>query len=445
MKILQIVHCFPPISNAGAEKYAYFLSNELAKHHEVHVLYPVEGQPYLQIEQRQDSLLVRHELKITKPMQWSQISNYVHFENSYMNQEISKSITNLVLAIKPDVVHIQHLLYLSATVVDILAQLNIPIVLTLHDFWFMCPVVQLIRYSGEVCQGPQPDICRQCWLVKQRDSSVLHLQRHLPIIPQFILGTFANIVLNQVNGSEKFTSRKTYFQQLLLKVDRIVAPSQFLRDMYVSNGVPENKIVYSEYGYAVESMVDASKPMFAGGQIQFGYIGRIAPEKGVHVLLDAFLRFPENQAQLYIYGGYDPAVLYVSELLEKVSNRTDVHFMGHTDDLVEAYSKLNVLIFPSVWYENCPLVLAERQLTQKPVVASNLGAIPEFVRDGIDGFLFEPGDVSDLHEKLMEFVHHPGLVSTFSDNIVVQPKTMSQQAHEIETIYQEVISESEIQ
>jgi glycosyltransferase involved in cell wall biosynthesis len=441
MRILQIVHGFPPYSNAGAEKYAFYLSQELAKKHEVHILYPIGRKPYLQIQSTNDSALYRHEINISKPLQLTHIANYFTFERSYHNQEIAHATINLVETIKPDVVHIQHLLNLSASVIDRLVQLRIPVILTLHDFWFICPVVQLIRHTGEVCQAPQPDVCKQCWTSKQSRAVNRQLHRFAPSFLSAVFERAAKLAVDKANSSEKFADRQAYFKQLLSKIDLIIAPSRFLFEMFVDYGVPEGKIVHSENGYAADIVFTSvlSEKYVNHHNLTFGYLGRITREKGIRILVDAFLRLPEGQATLCIYGGYDVASPFVADILQKTQSRTDIHFMGHVDDLSKAYSAMDILIFPSIWYENCPLVLAERQLTKKPVLASNLGAIPEFVNDGYDGFLFQPGDADDLYSKMLRFVHEPELAASFSANISGSPKAMVQQAEEIEAMYSQLI------
>jgi len=125
------------------------------------------------------------------------------------------------------------------------------------------------------------------------------------------------------------------------------------------------------------------------------------------------------------------------ELLEKQKNKKNIKFMERSEDVKEPYSEIDVLV-PSVWYENCPLVLAEAQITKTPVIASNLGAIPEFVEDGRTGLLFELDDPEDLYEKIIQIIRNSKMIEKFKINIK-SPKSIAEQSRELEQIYNSLI------
>lgn len=93
-----------------------------------------------------------------------------------------------------------------------------------------------------------------------------------------------------------------------------------------------------------------------------------------------------------------------------------------------------MLIFPSIWYENCPLVIHEAFLAGIPVIASRLGSIPEFIHDGKNGLLFNPGDSADLAEKLKTIITNPGLIERLANGIK-RVKTISEDASDMEDLY----------
>jgi glycosyltransferase involved in cell wall biosynthesis len=224
-------------------------------------------------------------------------------------------------------------------------------------------------------------------------------------------------------------------KRLLLKVNRLISPSQFLKNIFIDYGVPEKKITFSENGYNYAKL-SVSEKNLNKDKIIFGYIGRVVSEKGIHTLIEAFSKVPEEKAILQIYGGYELKSYFVRKLLNKVSGRRNIKFMGEVNNINKAYKEIDVLVFPSIWYENCPLVLAERKLTNTPVIASNIGAIPDFVKNEEDGLLFEVNNHIDLYEKVMTIVRNPELIKKYSDNVNDYPKTIERQSLEIEASYE---------
>ena len=438
MKVLQVVHGFPPKQRAGTEIYTYHLSKELAKNHEVYVLYPDLGhikKPMIVSFNREN--LVLHELRYPN----SKIRRFLSmlfFETTYVNKAIEDLFRKLTTSIKPDIIHFEHLIGLSSTFIEIAKKLEIPTVLTLHDYWFMCPNIQLLKYDYTICNGPKANKCHECWIKKQ--SKVLSEALSNYHIPEYLTVKSFEIILKFFNPMEKFEKRNQYMMSILLKADKIIAPSKFLRRMFIKYGIPRNKIIYSENGYNLDIFKGFKKKEKNTNKIIFGFVGGIIKHKGVHVLVDAFINIPEDKAELRIYGSYNPNSKYIRELLSKIKEKRNIKFMGRFEDVKHPYSEIDVLVFPSIWYENCPLVLAEARATKTPVIASNLGAIPEFVKDGKTGLLFKPGDSNDLYEKIIQIIENPKLIDEFKQNIT-PPKSIKEQVKEIIKVYESVIKE----
>lgn len=424
MKILQVGSGIPPDFIGGAEIYMYNLAKELSNFHEVHILYPVytkRAKPQI-VDQVSDNLYI-HILQIPQFV----LLKSIQIKNTYLNRSIEQKFMELLIRTKPDIIHFHNLWkFRSARLVDIAHQLNIPIVMTLHDYWFLCPFSTMVNYENNVCNMPEPTECYKCWVEKlSANTSVKQLK------------PFLKFILKMLNSPEDFKKRNELLKPMLLTVDKIIAPSRFLREMFIRYDVQENKIIYSENGYNLD-VFKGFKRKKESNKIIFGFAGSIIPIKGVHILVDAFLDVPEDKAELRIYGNYNPNSKYVKELLEKTRNRKNIKFMGRYEDIRIPYSEIDVLIFPSISYENCPLVLAEARATKTPVIASNLGAIPEFVEDGKTGLLFEPNNPADLREKIMLIIENPELIEKFKANIK-PPKSMEEHAKEIECLYLSLI------
>jgi len=422
MKILHVGSGIPPDFIGGAEIYMYNLVKELSKSHEVHVIYPTYTKTIKQpqIISRMYNNFHVHTLQIPQFV----LFKAIQIKNTYINKSIEQKFMELLIHIKPDIIHFHNLWrFRSAKLIDVAHQLNIPTVLTLHDYWFLCPFSTMINYKNDICDVPEPNECYRCW-VEKLSTDILVKQ----------LRPFLKFTLKRLNSPQDFKKRNEFLKHMLLNVDKIIAPSRFLREMFIRYDVPEDKIIYSENGYNLDKFKGFKKREKDTDKIIFGFAGSVIPIKGVHLLIDAFLEVPEDKAELRIYGNYDPKSSYVRKIFSKIQKRSNIYFLGEYDDPKVPFSEIDILVFPSISYENCPLVLAEARATKTPVIASDLGAIPEFVEDRKTGLLFEPNNPKDLYEKIMMIIERSELIEEFGANIK-PPKSMKKHRREVEQIY----------
>jgi len=437
MKILQVVHGFPPKQRAGTEIYTYYLSKELAKRHEVHVLYPtVENVRKISLNSFERGNLFIHEVEIPKN-KIKIFLNLLFFENTYLNKKVEKIFIKLLKDIKPDIIHFQHLIDLSATLIDVAKEFGIPSVLTLHDYWFICPNIHLLKCDYTICKGPKPDKCRECW-VKRRvgnlSESLVKFHIH-----KYLTRKLLEFIIKAFNSRKKFEKRNEYLKSLLLKVDKIITPSRFLREMFINYGIPEDKIIYSENGYNVKLFEEFRKrEKTKNNKIVFGFVGGTAKHKGITVLLEALEKINEKEKffEIYIYGSCDPNSIHFKRL-KKLSF---VKIKGKYANVKEPFSEIDVLIFPSICYENCPLTLREAMITGTPVIASNIGGIPEIIKDGINGFLFDYNKPEKLKEKILIIATNLELLEKLRKNCKKSMvKSIDTQAKELEKLYRRLI------
>lgn len=445
MKILQVVHGFPPRDLLGSERYTYNLSKELSKHHEVFVFYPVNEpnrKNYSINKNKSDGLQT---IEINNPGKQPNYFRIIYalfnIKSLYVNKKVEEKFSHLLQTIKPDVVHFQHLTYLSTSLVALCKEKDIPIVLTLHDFWFICPQTQLLRYNEELCDGTDDCFteCVKCFIYQIKYFAQLRIQKFGTIgsnifIPiWFVLERFFKIYYRN-----SFLKRNRFLKDTLNKVDLLIAPSNFLRDKFIEYGVPMQKIILSNYGMTVKLFDDFARK--DSRCIRFGFVGGIAPHKGLHILIEAFNKIHNNNVELRIYGFSTPIFLNYYELTKSQCRNPNIKFMEKYEDAKIPFSEIDVLVFPSLWYENCPLALQEAFITKTPVIGSKVGAIPEFVEDYKTGLLFERNNPDDLYKKMKLIIDNPQIIEQLRKNI--KPvKTIEEQGAKLEKIYKNLSRE----
>ena len=139
--------------------------------------------------------------------------------------------------------------------------------------------------------------------------------------------------------------------------------------------------------------------------LEFGHLSR---DKGTNTLLEAAKRIPEAR---FVFAGFGAAEKDIAE----VPNAEYVGFLTGKD-LEMLIRRAKVSVCPSEWYENCPFSVIESQMYLTPVIGSKIGGIPELIREGETGELFEAKNVDELEQKLRKVLFTPGLAQRYSQN-----------------------------
>ena len=450
MKILHIVHGFPPHNTAGTEIYTYNLSKELLRGHEVSVFYRISELTKKEYELDCDKSSGLNIFTVNNTFRFCD-----SFEKFYRNDAITKQFIRVLDQIKPDIVHIQHLIFLSTTIIDEVKKRGIPIVYTLHDYWLICPQWHFLKKDLSVCDNNDTSGCIDCLdyqlSIKKLPKNIYLALRN--VIPDLLVYFLKNIYLNLVKASanpqemlEKIEIRRAHIKELCSKVDLFIAPSQFLRKKFMEFGVPGDKIKLIPYGIKTESFREFRRKL--SDKVRFGFIGTILPAKGLDTLIKAFNRIKDVRAELKIYGRlfpYNGFEFYPRHIKKLVKNR-NIKFMGGFDhkDIFDVFSEIDVLLFPSIWNENCPLTILEAFSTGTPVIASRIGGVPELVSDGLNGLLFNPEDDDELSKKIEYIINKPDVIDNFRYNIG-RVKNIEDNAKEMEEIYSGMMEKIAIQ
>ncbi|MBI1390184.1 MAG: glycosyltransferase [bacterium] len=239
--------------------------------------------------------------------------------------------------------------------------------------------------------------------------------------------------------THKVMKRREAALKLFHDVDLFISPSPFLRKKFIEYGMPEEKIVFSDYGIAVDGY-DAS-PRDPKRPIHFTYVGTLVEHKGLHVLIDAFNRLPHDGAILNVYGALNEFTGYVKRIQEFISH-PGIRLRGRAEnqDIPRILSESDALIVPSIWFENSPITIHEAFLSRKPVITSRFGGMADLVRDGENGLLFDVGDADQLARQLRRCVDDPSLLIQLRPD-PAEVKPMASDAEWMEAQYQRLRKE----
>ncbi len=363
-------------------------------------------------------------------------------ESEYHNAFFAERFRGRLQQIRPDVVHCYHLQGLSASVIDVCKRLEIPTLFTTTDFWSICPTNQLLMPDLSLCLGPEKksiNCLRHLVALSQGNK----MGSMLGILPDRLLSILMRCARCKIWPDKKFgpliralINRPQYLRTSLNRLDRVLVPTRFMKDMLIRFGIEPEWI--TQLGFGIDdTYISSVLPKGDGANLRLGFIGTLYHHKGAHVLLEAVRLLPRDLAlSVKIYGSLEQFPEYVKTLRSLSLNDKRVEFSGtfHYSKIGEVLGDLDVLIVPSLWYENAPLVVYTALGAKVPVVATDSGGVNEIIIPYENGLLFERGDAKGLSALIQMLCDDRGLVTRLSDN-ARKPKSISAYVNELEQIY----------
>lgn len=286
------------------------------------------------------------------------------------SERAAERVKEAIGRFRPDVIHVHNFFPLATPAVFKAArELNVPSVFTLHNFRTFCA-------NGLLLRGGKP--CELC--LDRRPSHAVKYRCY----QGSLLGSAA---LARMIGLHH---RQGTWHRL---VDRFIVLTEFAKSRYLKGGLPTDLLTVKPnflFDPVVEAAVENS---VAPARARVLFVGRLSEEKGIATLLAA----KREGFEIHVVGDGPLAPLVHAEVAK---GGVVWHGFQSQEQVYAHIRAATVLVFPSECYENFPISLLEAMAHAKPVVASRIGGLPEIVREGETGWLFEPGNGADLAAKL---------------------------------------------
>ncbi len=387
LSILFVAHNFVPHNFAGVENYTFQMAKELMRcGHRVAVLYPwlESGAQMGILADQYDGITVYRLI----------LGRMTTLQETLTNPDVEKLFSGLLQSVRFDLVHFQHThLLLPLSLVTCAKALGHPVVFTLHDFWLICLRTHLFRGVEDVCNGPESvEKCCTCLQVADLD----------PV--QF------------------FAARREQAQQVFRAATLLTAPSQFVAGLFTRFGCDANIVVSPLGVVACQARQGATAE-----PLTFGFIGTINDIKNVFGLVHAFQQTSGEQARLRIYGHGSTTHI---ELLKAFISDSRVEYCGGyaPGEVCSILSQFHVTVVPS-YIESYCITVRESLSAGVPVIASNVGGIPEIVTHLENGILFNPNQLAALTAWIQTCIDTPEMVEHLRKQI--RPvKTIAQDAEQ---------------
>jgi glycosyltransferase involved in cell wall biosynthesis len=448
LKVLLTVHQFFPRWYHGTERYTLDLATELSRAgHEIVVLTanhaPEDSTGEDIIEYDYTGIRVRaiDLIQNSRP----------EFSASYHRPDLNDLFARILLEERPDVVHCAHLLFLGVSFLDIVRYTDCPILFTMTDFFGICWTNKLLTCGGKECAGPDRND-NNCVSDVLGSLSISHpgpairfggrLVQRMPLLtplietilktPRFQKTWYASLI----DGIRK---RRGTIEKSYRSVDHFIVATAVLEKKYREYGLNDRLISRLPFGITQPTEDEVRLLRSRYGELRstdrpliVGFVGQIARHKGVDLLLRAFVNVCPANTELHVVGNLEQDPAFANEL-RRIRAHREVSFLPPfpTTEVYKILGKIDVLVLPSIWSENAPLILLNSLASRTFVAVSDVAGMTEFVRPEETGLVFAAKSIQAIEEMLIRvatlrpmlldlFDSHPGYQvspSTYADQI----------------------------
>lgn len=445
MKIVQIPFCYYPDPHGGTEVYVESLSRHLRRRG-VSVLIAAPG------ESNQSFIyedMAIKKFKVGPPKD-------LHDLYGEGNEEAAREFARILDEERPDLIHLHALTRGASLKLVREAQVRkIPVIFTYHTPTVTCQRGTLLRWGKEICDGVlRLHTCSQCTL------HGLGLDRFSSTILGSLPSAVGGLVQKMGRSGGMWTAlqmtnlmdlRHRTVSKLMDRVNHIIAPAEWVKELLIRNGVAPEKITLSRQGLCHDiPLTRHPLPLRGGGQGEGGtrelkivFMGRLDPTKGLHLLIQSIKEVPNLELTLDIYGVVqeENGTAYEKKMrfLAGDDSRIRFHTPVPAQEVVPTLRKFDLLAVPSQLLETGPMVILEAFAAGIPVIGSDLGGIRELIEDNVNGMRVASGSVKEWRQVLIMLCRDKELLTKLRQGIR-PPRQMQQVADEMEDRYRKCIA-----
>jgi glycosyltransferase involved in cell wall biosynthesis len=415
MRVLLVAHCYPPDGVAGVERYTEGLAEQLQR----------AGDQVTVLARRLDPSVWPIRVQRDRDRNGVEViwlvggtSALDHF--LLHDEPLSRLFGSVLLEVEPEVVHFNHLVRLSPRSLAVAHTMGVPVVLTLHDFFMACPLVHLQRLDGELCAGPEGGLAcaRTCFAYEGPPATA------------------------------RWGTRTAFFRKVLATADRVICPSQYVGSFFQAFspaperiGVIPNGISLSRPA-AYADTARALPPSLSG--LRLAFFGSVVPLKGVHLIIQAVRMAGLRRLHLSIVGE-SPLPDYIQRLRDEAAAVPGLSIWFHgryrPSDLPGLLRDTDCVVVPSQVPESFSITTREAMTLGIPVLASNIGALPEVIVDGHNGFVFGHNRPAQLAAILQLLYEEPALLARIRDGArATEVMTVGEHTAAVREVYRQAIA-----
>ena len=323
--------------------------------------------------------------------------------------EAKRKMKKIIENFKPDIIHLNNINFqLTPSIIEQAYKMKVPIVQTVHDYQMICPNHLLYNQNG---------ICEKCIKGSKWNCTKYNCIHNSKI--KSILGSLEAILYTKI--------LKTY-----KKVNKFICPSYFIEQKLLENKEFERKTIVMHNFIELKELINRKKENYVL------FFGRLSEEKGLDIFIETCKQLPQIKFKI---AGTGP----LEKSLQGIEN---IEYVGFKvgKELEELISKAKFSVYPSIWYENCPLSILESQSLGTPIITANYGGMKELVKNNETGILVNDINVENLQKAIKKLYFNNTLLNKMTENCIKERKNMISLQEYIKRmlkIYNDVIKEYE--
>jgi glycosyltransferase involved in cell wall biosynthesis len=359
LRVAYIVHQYFPEHVGGTEVYTHGLARRA--HEEGHDVIVLTGEecPSPHLDDFVPHQWMYEDVPVVAfPYNLSVAPDVARYE--YDNPFIAAQVRERLSAWAPDVVHVTQPMKVTGASVRACQSSGVRTVVTLSDFWFLCPRHTLLTWDERLCAGPSLQECVRC-----------------------------EMDLHGIKGRRKdrkaIQDRWSYLRDTLVASDRIVALSPFLARTFAANGIDSERLEVVRHGIEPSGL---RPPEPSSGPTRLVFVGSVVATKGIHIVIAAIRSLPSLDVRFTVHGPVRETDPYVRELISAAAGDERIVFAGAFSpaEVGDVLARADFLVLPSLCYDNEPLAVKQARHVGIPVIVSRVGSLIDMVEHDVDGW-----------------------------------------------------------
>jgi len=385
------------------------------------------------------------------------ITNPMNPSLDVSSPKIERIFRDYINRVQPDIMHVHALGGLPVSLVTLASRRGIPVFMTLHVYEILCQKIVMMNKQGKPCKGPDdfqacvscPEVgnLRKTKMVARINSAFPGLLGILVRIKHKLMGApspeaepFSGEGTAGRTDEKKVRMLEERLERMISTlnhhVEKNICVSSDVRKTFIRFGVKPERLLVQHIGSTIAER-PRSEQRALHNPLVFGNIGGVGYYKGQHILLEAVERVKRRDFKVKVFGKMDEA--YLKKIIPG-REHLPVEFMGkyEPEELPGILQQIDIMVLPSICSDTAPQTIFESFSAGIPVIGSDIGGFPDFVLDGINGYLFEPGNSGELARRMEMVLENPDVIHRFSENIP-RLKTMRENARELLDMYEEAL------
>lgn len=309
---------------------------------------------------------------------------------------------NYFREIRPDIAHFGNFQFLTFGALLAAKRLKIPVVVSIYDYWYFCPLTTLFEYRGRICRRFHGPWCARC------------LPARFSVIQAVLLSL-----------------RKPVFDFFLKRVDRFFALSRSSQQILVDYGIENDKVSLVRLSL-LDTLDQPQRPQYDQKEESVLFVGWLQKRKGLHILLEAMSLVWQRRPQVKLNivtqkVKWEPEYEdLIQSKLKNIPPDKYVILLGQREreEIRDLMKRAAVVVVPEQWENMSPLIVIEAMSFSRPVVASNIGGIPELIEDGKEGFLVECQEPAEFAKKINLLLNDREVRETIGRNANIKVRRM---------------------